>query len=165
MLEETPETPATNDSTVEQEKPAKEAPLVIDTLARDLLKDYLANSKDRTQKWLAMTLKVSQSTISLWVRGHSRPSLTQGIAISYLTGIQLEAWLTDDERRVIGGISVEAHRIMEERNRERAARKVEAAIDPRQEPLPFDGDAPKPSYEGWGATEPAAEPAKEEVAS
>lgn len=110
---------------------------IVSTPAQELLKGFLASEKDRTQKWLARTLDVSQSTISTWLRGLCRPPLWHSMALTFLTGIPIDAWLTDEERKAVAGVSVEAHRIMEEQARDRSARRVEMAADPRQEALPF----------------------------
>jgi len=103
--------------------------------ARDALAKYMSAEKSRTQVWLGKVLGVSQSTVSLWVRGGPRPSIAQAIALQYLTGIPVDLWLTENERKLVGSVSVEAHRVMEERAKEQARQTAQAVLDPRQMPL------------------------------
>lgn len=107
------------------------------TPAREALAEYMSTEKGRTQVWLAKTLGVSQSTVSLWARGNSRPPLANALAIQFLTGIPVDMWLTEGERRLVASVSVEAHRVMEERAKERSHRRVTASVDPRQVPIAF----------------------------
>lgn len=114
------------------------------TPAREALAEYMSAEKGRTQVWLAKTLGVSQSTVSLWARGNSRPPLANALAIQFLTGIPVDMWLTEEERRLVASVSVEAHRVMEERAKERTHRRAVAGLDPRQVPIAFEQGSQEP---------------------
>lgn len=109
------------------------------TPAQEVLAEYLAAERSRTQVWLARVLGVSQSTISIWIRGKSRPGLGYALMIQYLTGIPADMWLTEAERLAVASVSVEAHRVLEQQARERSHRRAEAAVEPRQEEFAFAG--------------------------
>lgn len=57
---------------------------------------------DITAAELARKLDVSQQAIYNWTHGHSRPVLGFREKIAKLTGVPIESWLTDDERRCAG---------------------------------------------------------------
>jgi transcriptional regulator with XRE-family HTH domain len=101
----------------------------MSTPAQEALAEFFSSDKHRSQRWMATVLGVSQSTVSLWMRGKSRPPTAHAVAISYLTGIPVESWLTDAERRIIAGLSVSGHRLLEQIAHERAER---TRVDPRQ---------------------------------
>jgi transcriptional regulator with XRE-family HTH domain len=101
--------------------------VMLDVPAVRALAEYLAADDLRTQRWLGKVLHVGQSTISLWIRGAARPSLAHVIALQFLTGIPVDAWLTEEERQIIATVSVDAHRLLHE---PRVPRPVK--VDPRQ---------------------------------
>lgn len=57
---------------------------------------------DITAAELARKLAVSQQAIYNWTHGHSRPVLGYREKIAKLTGVPIESWLTDEERRCAG---------------------------------------------------------------
>jgi transcriptional regulator with XRE-family HTH domain len=83
---------------------------MTDTPGRNALRQYIEGVEDRSQHWLAKLLRIGQSSVSLWMRGHSRPSLAHVIALQHLAGIPMDAWLTDEERQFIASIAVESHK-------------------------------------------------------
>lgn len=105
------------------------------------LVEWLSQDNSRTQKWLAQVLRVSQSTVSIWLRGKSRPPVWIAVAIQALTGIPVDAWLIEEERRSLASISVEAHRLMEARLAALTRRR--GRVDARQMPFAFEPTAPE----------------------
>lgn len=60
-----------------------------------------------TQTALALRLQVNQSSVSSWLRRVSRPEHHHRIAIARISGIEEEAWLTDDERAVVAAAATD----------------------------------------------------------
>lgn len=58
------------------------------------LRDYL-NKSGETQEHLAERLGVSQSAVSQWLNGKTKPSLEMAGLIETLTGVPCRAWLSD----------------------------------------------------------------------
>lgn len=108
--------------------PAYDAP------ARKALMEFLDADEKRTQLWLAMSLDVTQSAVSVWLSGKSRPSVWYAFAIETMTGIAAEMWLTEEERTAMAALPVRAEKLLREYARKRAkpcpkADSVESADD------------------------------------
>jgi hypothetical protein len=54
-----------------------------------------------SQKRIADALRISQPSVSGWVRGTSRPEPEYREALEHLLGVPRDAWLTSDERKVV----------------------------------------------------------------
>lgn len=65
----------------------------------------------RSQAKFAAALGVGQPSVSLWVRGISRPEPHLREAIEIVAGIQRDAWTTSDERDAIEGVRARAGEI------------------------------------------------------
>jgi len=64
------------------------------------LKAYLAASNIK-QPAFAITIGVSQPTVSDWIRGETRPSIDNLIAISRATGISIDDLVSDLDEAVV----------------------------------------------------------------
>lgn len=92
------------------------------------LNKFLTGESGRTQSWLARALGVSQSAVSVWTKGRSRPSLVYAYAIEILAGIPMEWWTTETERNWIAEMPAIA------KDAQTTGRV--RAVDPRQMTIP-----------------------------
>lgn len=56
----------------------------------------------RNGSWLARELKLSANSVSLWLRGRSRPEHHHRLALHRLLGIDPLSWMTAEERKIAG---------------------------------------------------------------
>lgn len=59
---------------------------------------YLRDSA-KSQAWLAKRIGIGQQSISMWLRGENTPGAAHQKAIQLATGINVDDWLTAEERR------------------------------------------------------------------
>ena len=69
------------------------------TRAAKLLREMVAPRHRITQSRIAKLCDVSQQAVSGWLCGRSRPAEHLRPLLEAWTGIPVEAWLTDEERR------------------------------------------------------------------
>jgi plasmid maintenance system antidote protein VapI len=62
------------------------------------LRDYFHPAGRLTQVGVADALGVSQQSVSMWLKGRSRPSPPLREALERVTGIPVQSWLTEEER-------------------------------------------------------------------
>lgn len=108
---------------------------ITHTPGRRALLAFLAEpTRRRTHRWLATILGVHCGSISEWRRGLGRPSVPHALCLFKIAGIPLDAWLTDDERKVLALVEVAAHKMATEPPLD--ARKGRAKKDDRQLTIP-----------------------------
>lgn len=98
------------------------------------LNEYMSADKKRTQRWLSQVLHVSQSAVSVWLKGRSRPATQYAVALSFLTSIPVEWWLTEEERMSLTSLPAEAQKALDALA---SAQARVRPVDPRQAALPF----------------------------
>jgi len=106
---------------------------ITDTPGRRALLAYLGEpTRRRTHRWLAGILGVHYGAISEWRRGLGRPSVPNALCLFKLAGIALDAWLTDEERKVLALVEVAAHKAAaeppQEARRPRGGKKEERQL-------------------------------------
>ena len=104
---------------------------ITDTPGRRALLAFLGEpTRRRTHRWLAGILGVHYGAISEWRRGLGRPSVPNALCLLKLAGIPLDAWLTDEERKVLALVEVAAHKAAppQEARRPRGAKKEERQL-------------------------------------
>lgn len=76
---------------------------MLDTTGRRRL---MAEMKERglSQSALANQLNITQNSVSLWVRGLSRPEPHHRIALETLLSIPASDWFTDEEASLIASV-------------------------------------------------------------
>ncbi len=74
---------------------------MTDTRGRTLLRKFLDGKDGHTQSWLAKLLRIGQPSVSLWMRGLSRPEDHHRRALQQIAGIPAESWQTPDEKKVV----------------------------------------------------------------
>lgn len=87
---------------------------MIDSVGRQALAGAISELRETrrlNQRWLAGVLGVTQGAVSEWVRGISRPTVGNALALHKLFGIPLDAWLTDGERRSVVRAEAESNRL------------------------------------------------------
>lgn len=70
--------------------------------AIELVRVWLDES-GRKQSFLARELGVSETAVSNWFLGSSRPTVPYRHALARLTGVPVDAWMTDEERAIAFG--------------------------------------------------------------
>lgn len=70
------------------------------TAGRTKLGAWLADPQ-HSQSALAAELRINQSSVSLWVRGRSRPESYLRDCLSLIIGIASHEWDTEDERALV----------------------------------------------------------------
>ena len=70
-------------------------PARYDTVGRQALAGAIAELRERrrlNQRWVATALGVTQGAVSEWIRGISRPTVGNALALHKLFGVPLDAW-------------------------------------------------------------------------
>ncbi len=65
---------------------------------RDRLREWM-KANDHNQQWLADQIRTHQTNVSAWLRGRAVP-LDMAIRLRAVTGIEVEAWVTDQAEAV-----------------------------------------------------------------
>lgn len=83
----------------------KRVPIVamLDTIGRQKLVAAM-RARGLSQTAVAASLKITQNSVSLWVRGLSRPEAHLRTALETVLGIPAADWLTDSEASILAEV-------------------------------------------------------------